>query len=332
MKRIVWAMALGTLWVSGGRGDIPDGGKLQELCNRDRFAKACLAGLITFRCAQYHVSPHELGTCLDTSRDAARLLDLRPTTKDSSVQAVAFADELVFLMKDPFTEKFLKETYERVGEAMRHRTPFNLWSHTLKQMKGDSSKALWFLGVLLQDTSTATEHLEYLRDRKPPGVPDSAVEALSDLMDILQPEQLQKENFQTWLKLYPPMTPVGAEAHLNATVYHFYTLGYLSLRLKWANGKKRLATFIPFWIEVAYKFKSIAPRRWPLLDPEPFDRKENESRLRDIYATFLATHWAAGAGAPKIPFDEFADRMAADPHGYLKKLYLDFATLVSRNS
>ncbi len=319
MKRGILLLAL---WCLTAAAENPDGGKLQEICNRDRFAKACLAGLLTFRCGQYHTELHALGTCLDGSRDAANLIDLAPTTRDASVQAVAFSSELVKLMKDPFTVGYLETTKEAIGEAMQHHAPFDLWKHTLKFLKDDKSKALWFLGVLAQDTSSAVEHVEYLRDRKPPGVSASSVQSLSDLMDLLEPEQLSNEDYKSWLKLYPAMVPVGAEASFHPSVYHFYSLGYLSLRLKWRNANQKLAAFLPFWIEVAYKFRGISPERWPL-DPKPFDEKKFESQLQDIYTSYVATRWAAGLPAPKITRSEFTKRLAKNPSGFLKELYLN---------
>lgn len=302
-------------------GDAPDGGVLQKICNEKPFAETCLAGLLTLRCVCYHQPLHERGTCIDTSRDAARLIDLQPTAKDGKVLAVAFANELVYLMKEPFTKPFLESTNRALDEAMRTRKRFDLWDETVKRLKGDTSKALWYLGVFLQDTSSTTEHLEYLRQRKPPGVDPAAIEALSNLMDLLEPEQLEREKFREWLLLYPPMLPVGMDAELSPSVYHFYTLSYLSLRLKWRNANRKLAAFLPFWIEVSYKFKGIDPDRWPFADPRPFSRTQHEGKLRDIYGAFLATRWAAGLDAAKVKFPEFADRFSADPSGYLRELY-----------
>jgi hypothetical protein len=324
MKRlIILILWLLTPWSLSAAGDVPDGGKLQQLCNQDRFAKPCLAGLLSFRCGQYHQDLRGLGRCLDTSIDTASLIDLKPTTKDSSVLAVAYAEELVALMKSPFTAQYLAATRNAVDEAIQHHAPFSLWDHTLRFMNGDRSQTLRYLGVLFQDTSSAEEHVEYLKALRPSGVDNGSVELLSELMDLLQPEQLQKENFRDWLRLYPFLLPPGSENVFNPNLYHFYTLGYLSLRLKWRTANKKLAAFQPFWIEVAYKFRGISPERWPL-DPKPFSQTKFESALRDIYAAYLATQWAAGLPAPKIAFPAFAERMAKNPSGFLRELYSTF--------
>ncbi len=314
--------ALLAVWCLTAAADMGDGGALQKLCNQDRFAKACLTGLLTFRCSQYHSQLYALGACLDGAVDTAKLLDLQPTSRNSNVQSVAFSGELVQLMRAPFTIRYLQATHTAIEEAMQHHAPFDLWNHSLHFLGGDKSKALWFLAVLLQDTSTAVEHVEFLRDRKPSGIAPSSVELLGELMNLLQPEQLEAENFRTWLTLFPAMVPVGSESLFNPTVYHFYTLSYLSLRLKWRNGNKKLAAFLPFWIGVAYKFRGISPAWWPL-DPKPFERSKHESKLRDIYAAYLATHWAAGLTAPKIGYEVFAASLAKHPSGFLKRLYLN---------
>ncbi len=321
LKRGFFLLAFWCLNASAGI--VPDASTLQKLCNKNAFAKACLSGLLMFRCGQYHTNLDGLGNCLDTAIDTSNLIDLSPTTKTGGAQAIAFSEELVQLMRDPFTKKFLEKLRDDASEAMQHHAEFDLWKHTLAQLNGDKSKALWFIGVLLQDTSSAVEHVEYLRDRRHDGISIERIDLLEEVMDLFQPEQLEDEKFREWLTLYPAMVPVGSERSFNPTVYHFYTLGYLSLRLKWRNANQKLAAFQPFWIEVAYKFKQISPSRWPL-DPRPFKRADHESRLRDIWGNYIATRWAAGMPAPRMTYDSFADGLAADPSGYLKRLYSGF--------
>ena len=300
--------------------DFQDGSRIQKLCNDNRYSKDCLSALLFFHGSAYDQRVHALGDLLDASIDLTQSMGIVSTTQDGVVEYVAFASELVFLMQQSFTIEFLSKLNVDLENALRHRNPFNLWRYTLIAVKGDTAKALWLLGVLLQDTSYHKVHLAYLVDLKHPKIEENSLTILSNVLDLLDPDQLEEEKYREWLSLYPPMKPFGAQQEFKSQMYHFYTISYAAMRLKWRTRKKSLAAFLPFLLDASYKFRQIDEARWPK-HPKAFDREENESPMRDMYAAYLGCQWATGSSATLFQFKEFSEQMSANPLKFMQRLY-----------
>lgn len=325
-------MRVGVICIALGMAVSAQGGlmdRAQKACNQERYSQSCLAALVVYHCSSYTSVLHKLGRCLDRGREAARILDPLPTTRDSAVEVVAFPSELRYLLNQPFTEFYLKKLRSALSDGYRLRERVDLWGLSV-ELTGDRRKALWYIAVLLQDTSTQQVPTWYIEETGS-GIPQSRVDLWAEVLDLLNPQQLRSENYKEWLTLYPPMKPVGSERRFSAKLYHFYTLAYLAMRLQWESADRGMAWFVPSLIEASYKFRQLDADRWPQA-PLPFDITKKESAVIDMYTTYLASLWAVGSRRKPMEYGDFAENFADNPAQFMDTLFESATSPLSAES
>lgn len=200
---------------------------------------------------------------------------------------------------------------------MKHHRPFDLFKYTLKFAKKRDTAIQW-IAILFQDTTFSRVQVQYLEDLAHDGLLDSdelqTKEAMKEIAIMLEPKNLVKENFQTWLKLYPSIEGNDLNSYLNSSFYHFYPMALLASHLKQNYLTKKYAFLIPFTLNSDYEFQTLDPDRWPWRHPAPFKLTSNlDWKMRDIYTGLVASLYGANREDLTPSFEIFKNRFAANP-------------------
>lgn len=337
MKKLFQAVVLTfvlALSTSNSAQANPTSGFDLSACETAELAPTCMKLLFTFRCEQYGFPiPNIPRLCNQAASETAKIFELTtlkvslPTTdgtlKDYDLKLI-FTSRLILLMRDPAVHRYLDELNFQLRSAMREESSFHLYDFTLKQTNGDAALALEWIAVLLQDTSWTQVPVRYLEKRAEAGSLSSAdLKAIADLKEItanIEPEIIRYTDYQKWLSLYP--TPALDQA-LNPSIYHYYPMAYTaSLLSKLPGEAKNFDWFIPFLFNTDYEFKDLAPARWPLQHPLPFEITPNlKLAMQDLYAGYRGSLFGAKKESLALSYDEFTTRIAKDPRGEMRRYY-----------
>jgi hypothetical protein len=202
---------------------------------------------------------------------------------------VAFKRQLLQRLNDPRTHDFLTalnaglEHQERRSQAA-HAT--NLWSSTVHSF---GAQAAGVLAILMQDTSAAPVHMEYLaRHDSQEGrffTPNLLLlgRALEQLHERREADPAAYARF-----VYPTDLP---QTYNN--IYHFYVPWHLAEELVTRGHAPRYAAIAPFLLGVTYEFITAgADLRYLLADPATLS---SQWKARDI----LAGHAGALCGTQR---------------------------------
>jgi hypothetical protein len=230
---------------------------------------------------------------------------------------IIFTEELKTLINKPLVQTYLSSLAIELREAMDRHKPFDLYKYTLKFAKDRDSAILW-LGTLFQDTTFSRVQVKYLEDLDASGKLTRnewyTKELMKEIAIMLEPKNLEKENYRTWLKLYPTLNNTDLNAFLNPSFYHFYPIALMASHLRKNYWFKDYAFIVPFILNSDYEFQTLDSKNWPWRHPSPFQITPYlEWKMRDIYTGLVASLFGANKDSLSPNFLFFSKQFAANP-------------------
>lgn len=148
-------------------------------------------------------------------------------------RASCFSTELITLMNSPGVGTYLKDLTSVLKLA---RSDFNLWSWTLSHPSvGENPQAaLKILGVLFQDA------------------PNSLLNPALSLPNSLNASLFRRAILALWnseIQRYPP----GLEHIKEKQIYHFYTVAYLSMKIRMRGASEQNSKRLPCLLNTYYE-------------------------------------------------------------------------------
>ena len=296
-----------------------------SFCRQQRWAKICLNTLLTYRCHQYFnlTSPIEAQLCSAAAQTMVDYLDYKTVQviEDNKIYRfkIIFTNELRSLIKNPKVQNYLRSLAIDLKTAMRRHEPFDLFKYTLKYSKNRDTALKW-IAILFQDTTFSRVQVTYLEELQLTHDEWEAKEAMKEVALLLEPKNLTKEKFQSWLKLYPGIDGNDLNSYLNPSFYHFYPMALVASHLKQNQWTKNYAFMIPFTLNSDYEFQTLDPDRWPWRHPAPFKITSNlDWKMRDIYSGLVGSLFGAGREDLTPSLENFKKRFAANPFKTMKE-------------
>jgi hypothetical protein len=294
-----------------------------SFCRKQKWAKACLNVLLTYRCNQYYypISPIRNKLCSAAAYSMIDYLDYKTVQVIENNKSyrfkVIFTNKLKSLISNPKVQRYLNSLALDLRQAMDLHKPFDLFQYTL-QFAGDRDNAILWLGILFQDTTFSRVQVKYLEDLAQNGNLSlkelKAKEMMKEIAIMLEPKNLINENFQAWLKLYPTIAGNDLNSYLNPSFYHFYPIAVMASNLKQSRWLKNYAALIPFILNSDYEFQTLDPDNWPWRHPRPFKITPNlEWKMLDIYTGLIASLYGANQEAIAPTLNLFKNGFAANP-------------------
>ncbi|MBC7385971.1 MAG: hypothetical protein H7301_07405 [Cryobacterium sp.] len=308
-----------------GRGD-----ENLLFCHTQKWSKACLLGLLTYRCNQY-TFPFTAYGCTFSAADFVNRLGLEriDVVVDGATYSlpVIFTEQLSRMITTPKVQKEISLLLGTLQTAEKNQSKFNLWDYILIQENGDTEKALEWLSVLLQDTSGVQIQIAYLDQVSGPrrynAATKRAIFLLSELSTFLSAENLAKIKSGPWLTLYPSVAKLDRE--LTPLIYHFYPMAYLAKKLKQDGYGNRLGAFIPFLFNTEYLLQDLDPESWPFSHPRPekIDLKDGriQWKMKDMYGGFTAGMFGVDRILNVPGLVPFEKGYASDPYGKMRHYF-----------
>lgn len=292
-------------------------------CRQQKWAKTCLNTLLTYRCSQYFLpsSPREAQRCSLAAQSMIEHLDYRTVQviNDNKIYRfkIIFSSTLRRLIKKHSVQHYLLALAQDLKKVMKTHQSFDLYRYTLAHAK-QREVALEWLAILFQDTTFSRVQVTYLEELASQGLLSQeeirTKENMKDIALMLDPKNLEKHKFQTWLKLYPTLQSNELSSYLNPSFYHFYPMALVASRLKSDPKTARFAFLIPFALNSDYEFQTLDSERWPWKHPAPFKITPNlEWKMRDLYTGLVGSLFGAGREDLTPAFPLFATKFAADP-------------------
>jgi hypothetical protein len=319
-------LSLSTLYAQTSNGPTPAPLPDDSLsfCRKQAWAKTCLNTLLTYRCTQYYypLSPMKSQLCSISASSMINYLDYKTVQviNDNKIYRfkVIFTNKLKELINTPVVQSYLSSLAVDLKEAMQFHKPFDLYNYTLKYAKDRDTTILW-LGILFQDTTFSRVQVQYLEDldaRGKLGVKELQVkELMKEIAIMLDPKKLEKEDFRTWLKLYPSLKKgIDLNSFLNPSFYHFYPIALMASHLRKKFWFKEYASVVPFILNSDYEFQTLDSDNWPWRHPDPFQITPNlEWKMRDIYTGLAASLFGAEKEKLLPTYSFFSKQFAANP-------------------
>lgn len=284
-----------------GEPVVEDGDSGLSFCHTEKWSAACLYGLFVYRCTQYAFPLTPYG-CTIAASSFVDMLDMKRvtiTTDDGKTYnlPVIFTTKIVKLIQTSEVQTNIRELLAVLKESANEKKKFDFLKWVQAKNKGNKLKTLEWIAVLLQDTSPAQLQIAYLdliaKQGKFSEATKAAIDDLSELCFFLSNENLTKENYRSWLTLYPHGKNLDAE--LTPLIYHFYPMSYLALRLQNAGYGSRLGSLMPFLFNTEYELQSLDPEMWPLRHPRPekidLEKDYIKWKMRDMYGGMAGALW-----------------------------------------
>lgn len=300
-----------------------------SFCRKQTYAKACLNVLLTYRCSQYYsvFTPVKQNLCSASANSMIDFLDYKTVKviNDNKIYRfkIIFTNKLISLINDSNVQKYLSSLASDLKEAMLFRKEFDLYEYTFKHAKNRDLTILW-LGVLFQDTTFSRVQVQFLEDLNQAGKLSTAELRMKNLMKeiaiMLNPKNLLKEDYKSWLKLYPKIEGVEFDSFLNPTFYHFYPIALMASHLRTKYFFKKYAHLLPFALNSDYEFQSLDPDNWPWRHPKPFKLTGKfEWKLVDIYTGLMASLFGSKKEELLPEYNNFKSQFAKSPFKAMKK-------------
>lgn len=294
-----------------------------SFCRQQKYAKACLNVLLTYRCGQYYypLYPVEAQLCSYSAQSMINYLDYKTVEviKDNKIYRfkIIFTRKLRKLIKDPVVQKYLRSLESDLSESFKYHKPFDLFKYTLRFAKKRDIAIQW-LAILFQDTTFSQVQVQYLDDLTKAGVLSQdelkTKETMRAIATLLEPKNLMNEDFRSWLKLYPEVEGNNLNSYLNPSFYHFYPMALIASHLKSSHVTKKYAFLIPFTLNSDYEFQSLDPDRWPWRHPAPFKITPDLNwKMIDIYTGLVASLYGANREELVPSFEKFKKGFASNP-------------------
>lgn len=295
-----------------------------SFCRKQTWAKTCLNSLLTYRCTQYYypLFPSKNQLCSTSAASMIDYLDYKTVQviKDNKIYRfkIIFTNKLKKLINTPVVQTYLSSLAVDLKEAMQFHKPFDLYSYTLKYAKDRDTAILW-LGVLFQDTTFSRVQVKYLEDLDASGKLSfkelQVKKLMKEIAIMLDPKNLEKEDFKTWLKLYPDLKNNDLNSFLNPSFYHFYPIALMASHLRKNYWTKSYAFIVPFALNSDYEFQTLDSDNWPWRHPDPFQITPNlEWKMRDIYTGLVASLFGAKKEILSPSYTIFSNQFAANPY------------------
>ena len=164
--------------------------------------------------------------CAEASDKFIEALDLGASPKlpgDTYQEEVIFKTDLVKMLGEPSTKKFLDTLKNTLEEKLSFNESFQLWDEVNK-LSGNPDESIKRLAILFQDASESPRHISYLKSRKLSAVGKQSLALLEEILTYFSLPALKE---LTNIKVYP----MEYEGSFNQTFYHFYTMAYASKSL-----------------------------------------------------------------------------------------------------
>lgn len=292
-------------------------------CRKQVWAKACLNTLLTYRCGQYFspLYPIKAARCSLAAQSMIDFMDYKTVEvhKDHYVYRfkIIFTNLLTDLINQPRVVKYLTSLSRDLKDAMKFHHPFDLYNYTLKFTRS-RNEALTWLAVLFQDTSFSRVQVQYLEDLESHGdlniLEIQVKDLLYEIAVMLEPMNLERENYRSWLKLYPTIKGPDLNLILNPTFYHFYPIALMAVHLRSQFLTSDFSTLIPFILNSDYEFQSLDPDNWPWSHPSPFILTSKlQWKVRDIYTGLFASLFGSYKENLLPSMSSFEKQFAGDP-------------------
>ncbi|MBS1961401.1 MAG: hypothetical protein JST04_04235 [Bdellovibrionales bacterium] len=305
-----------------------DGGGSLDFCHSDKWSSACLTGLIIYRCGQY-TFPFTPYGCALAAASFVGALDMKRI--DVNVDGTVFSLPVIFtsrlekMIQDRLVQSDLQDLRGLLDYAAKSKSRFDLWEWFRAMTNGELSKTYERLGVLLQDTSGVEIQVEYLKQiakaRKFSAATMKAIDNLDQICYQLNNEILDKNDYRSWLRLYPMTKNLDAE--LTPLIYHFYPMSFLADRLYSLGYGSRLSTFIPFLFNTEYLNQTLQPEQWPFHHPKPFkiDSDFVKWKMRDMYGGYVGAVWGVQNMKGVKGLSDFQTTYAKEPYETMRHLF-----------
>ncbi len=303
-------------------------------CHTEKWSKACLFGLMVYRCEQYAFPLPAVG-CAAGASAFSEMIDMQriPIKADDGntyLLPVIFTTKLVSMIQEPRIQSDLRDLLGLLDYYSKQKKKFDLWEWVRATNQGDLEKTFEWFAVLLQDTSAIQIQIAYLDEEAKKGkfsMPTKrAIDDLADLSTFLSNANLVKLKYSEWLRLYPQTKKLDEE--LTPLVYHFYPMSYLAVKLKNLGLGARLSGFLPFLFNTEYELQYLDPEMWPLRHPRPekIDLKSEYVRwkMRDIYGGLTGSLWAVGKISTAPGLETFLTTYAKSPYRTMQSYYWSF--------
>ncbi len=256
--------------------------------------------LLENRCERY-MKNSEQESCFEAVDQKITLLDfdillgsdkktpvLLNKTNPTSYVFVAFKKDLLRLLSDPKTEKYLRtinEELSRYLSGQKKEVP-NVWNLSVA-FYGSEFEASRAIAVLFQDTSSVKLHLAYLEVSGVQGTTpsfDPNREFLGRTIDTMNMVlDANGGNFQELF--YPKNLPPS----LHRTIYHFFVPNYLAMALEKKGVPKRFAFIAPFMLTLTYEcITASEDYRYLFDDPERlvYGDANDDWKVGDLYTGY----------------------------------------------
>lgn len=311
-------------------GDVSpaDGGGALDFCHSDKWSEACLTGLIIYRCGQYTFPFTPYGCALAAASFVSALemkrIDVVVDGTTFSLPVI-FTERLEKMMRDRLVQSDLGSLRHLLDYAAKAKSRFDLWEWFRAMSNGDLPKTYERLAVLLQDTSGVEIQVEYLKQiakaRKFDAATMKAIDDLDQICYQLNNEILDKNDYRSWLRLYPMTKNLDAE--LTPLIYHFYPMSFLAARLASQGHGSRLSAFIPFLFNTEYLNQTLQPEQWPFHHPNPFkiDSDFVKWKMRDMYGGYVGALWGVQNLKGVRGLADFQNAYAKSPYETMRHLF-----------
>lgn len=290
--------------------------------------------LVRARCRAYgHIWQRNVRQCRAHATILARTLDLKSKTPPGgSIGGGIFMSDLERVIESEEGRAFIRDTHRFMDANQDVANAGNLWDWTLGITRGDSRKAVLWLGTLFQDTSEALGVVNYLKAAYP---------------DRFELEIGMVEEMSVWIRQgiafdpYPTAVggPIGSRAQ-----YHLYTLAIAAQKVRQNGGNANFSVAAPFLFNLTYEYFThglipgmdrvpAAPgdfHLWPFLqtasqlfhptDPARIDPVTHREALEDTYLG-LAGAYLGATGRIPVTFETFVRDFAKDPAAYVRRVF-----------
>lgn len=216
---------------------------------------------------------------------------------------ICFREDLKNILSDVDTEDFFLNLLYEMYQTIPNQRHFYLWEWTLKYYNYDVPKALKMIAVLFQDHRPLDEAVL---------VKNEMIKHYSTILQILISKD---EDYRKYLHLYPKSVSEGKRAH-----YHFYTVGYLAIRLREKYGEHPLALVTPYVFNASYELYKKYGKSYSAF-PKELSPDFNKF---DIYLGYSAIQYFFNPLMMKS-YAEFSQLAESDYREFMRQFYTDLS-------
>ena len=156
---------------------------LESFCRTEKNQRTCLASFLTYKCISYKGMTNSLN-CAEASGAFIKALDLGASPKlagDPYQEEVIFKTDLVKMVGEPATKKFLENLKSSLEEKLSFNESFQLWDEVNK-LSANPDESIKRLAILFQDASESPRHISYLKSRKLSTIGKQSVAILEEVL------------------------------------------------------------------------------------------------------------------------------------------------------